>query len=146
MVLEGDCVEDEGWETCCSCFEVKLYRVRLPKLLLWRLLTLILPVFPSPGTGGGRWACRSAMCATRTISSATPSAAGLATNLPSSCSMGSLPTRTCGSAWSRWGARAFPPQRVSLSKKIEGVLLKYDVISSGREQREPGIMAQSTLN
>ena len=28
----------------------------------------------------------------------------------------------------------------------EGVLLKYDVISSGREQREPGIMAQSTLN
>ena len=30
-------------------------------------------------------------------------------------------------------------------KRREGVLLKY-VISSGREQREPGIMAQSTLN
>ena len=48
MVLKGDCVEDEGWENRCSYFEVKLYRVRLPKLVLWRSLTLILPVFSVP--------------------------------------------------------------------------------------------------
>lgn len=60
------------------------------------------PPLSSPlGTGGGHWACKSATCATKTISSVIPSGAGLGTDLPSSCSMDSRRTRTCGSVWSR---------------------------------------------
>lgn len=124
VLLEGEalgapetCVEDEGWEKRWSYFKVRLYRVPLPKLLLWSSTTLTCLYFLSPGTGGGHWACRCAMCATKTISSVTPSAAGLGTSLPSSCSTDSLPIRTCGSAWSRCSPRAFSLQRVSLSQE-----------------------------
>lgn len=115
----------------------------LPKPLLWSLLIWSHLYFYSPGTGGEHWACRSAMFTTRTISSVIPSGAGLGTNRPSSCSMGSLHTRICGSVWSRYGSRFFSLNRVSLSKE-KGVYLHVMLSAMMESQGNPELWLKSS--
>lgn len=136
VVLKGDCVEDEGWENRVL-LRSKAVQSPPPGWFSGAADFDFACVFRVSGTGGGRWACRSAMCAHGDYQFCY-SFCGRPGHKPSILMLhGFSAHKDMWLSMVKVGcARALPPLSGCHSvkkKRRERVLLEYDVIRSGRK-------------